>query len=171
MTMPRVEILIALKEFLESKAALAVRPFKVRHHRHRESSEEEYPCCAIRFVSEDPQGASASDAYPSSAEEVVDLSVDLIFDGAIDVEIRTGDTGADGDPTGMGRVSAMSEVMLSALFNVGGQPETLGGLLWNIRYDGTADDEPFSSPDFARVTERLVLQYRVRAEAPTQILT
>lgn len=170
MTMPRIQILVALKDFLMPVGAGAAAPFLVRHHRHRESSDEEFPCCAIRFVSEDPQDASASDASPSSAEEVINLSVDLIMDSLIDAEIRAGDAGPDLDPTGFGRVSAMSEACLDALFNVGGEPETLGGLLWNIRYDGTADDEPLSQPDYARVTERLVLQYRVRAEAPTQIL-
>lgn len=166
--MPRVQVLVALKTFLDAGISNAT----VRHHRHRESTEAEWPCIAIRFVAENPQSFGASDEAPSIAEQVVNLEVDLIADCAIAPEVMAGDlVGTDSDPTGIGTASALIEQCLNLLFTTGLMPETLGGLLWNISYDGTGEDDGVSTPDQVRLVERLTLQFRVRAEAPMVILT
>jgi hypothetical protein len=172
--LPRVALLTALVDHLA--AGVAALPeadrFKLRHHRHRDTAEEEMPCVAVRFVSDDvPGNVSGSDAYPSMSEAIMELGVDLVADVQLPAEAAPGQSvDAGDDPTGLLGPSMLIERLLRMLFAVGEPPTTLGGLAWDIRYEGTGDD-PDSSPDSARIVERLVLVYRVRREAPTELLT
>ena len=174
MPLPRVALMLALKSHLA--AAVAALPpgdsFLVRHHRHRESTAEEWPCLAIKFVSDDTTGITTGtdDDGLSMAETVMDLSVDLIADVDLEPERDAGEPAdPDEDPTGLAGPSRLIKVCLDSLLVAGEPADKLGGLAWDIRHEGTGNDEE-SSPDAARMVERIVLVYRVRADAPTELL-
>jgi len=148
----------------------------VRHMRFRNPSTKEMPCVSLRFVGDDAPGITrATDGEgPSTAEEVLELGVELVADSPIPPEVdEEGDDSEEDegqDPTGLATCSNMLEVLLESLFTPGEPAATLGGLVWDIRYDGSADDDDVSKPDNVRLAERITLQYRVRAEAPTHLL-
>jgi hypothetical protein len=172
--LPRIQLLIALEAHLQ--AAVAQLPaderFKVRHHRHRDSDEGEWPCVAVRYVSDDTTGVTTGtdDPGPSMSETVMELSVDLVCDTALPAEVDAGEAAPDLDPTGLATLCNPIEVCLKSLFTEGLEPDSLGGTTWDIRYEGSGNDEA-STPDTGRMVERLVLVYRVRADDPTYLLT
>lgn len=175
MTLPRIVILEALlAHFRDVVDALpAEQQFKVRHWRHRNPSTNEMPCVSLRFEGDDPQGTvRATDGeQPSIAEEVFELTVDLVADAPLPAE--NDDTPLDDggeDPTGLGVPAAMLEILLNSLWTPGELATTLGGVAFDIRYDGSGDDGGDSKPDNARLADRITIEYRVRAEAPTHLL-
>jgi hypothetical protein len=177
MPMPFVTIMIALetgvRALLAGETFGADTPITVRQHRHREPTQDELNCLSIRFVSNDPSSQYGEQETSGGLPEAVwELSLDLVIDMALSPEARTpGDVGDD-DPTGFGRHSEVLAEVLDWMFpGDATQDNTLGGLIWQARYDGSADTETDSTPDFARMEERLVLLYRVRADRPTELLT
>lgn len=172
--LPRIVILEALRDHFRAAVPLVGgRPaFRVRHWRFRSPANEEMPCVSLRYIGDDAPGVTrgSDGSAPSMAEEVFELSVELVADAPLPPEEDEVD-GQDGaDPTGLATCSSMLETCLNSLFTPGQLPTTLGGLVWNIRYDGSGDDEDVSQPDNARLAERLTFEYRVRAEAPTHLL-
>lgn len=125
---------------------------------------------SIRYVSRDlpgvRTGASGAASQLSTAEEVLEIAVDLICDVALPTEV------SKLDPTGLETASVILDACMSTLFKVGEHPASLGGLLIDIRYDGDApgDDGDISTPDAARLAERITLVYRSRVEYPHGIL-
>lgn len=181
MPLPRLVILPALRAHFRAAVAAAVvagiidEPFKVRHWRFRDPSKNEWPCVSLRYRGEDPQGTTRpTDGDDlSTSEEVFELMIDLVADAELPPEKdeeEGDDEGPGDDPTGMRVPSGMLEILLNSIFTPGQLPVTLGGLAYDIRYDGTADDEDESKPDNVRLSERLVIEYRVRKEAPTHLL-
>lgn len=165
----RTRILEAFKAHLEA-ATPPDRPFTIRHWRFRDPTEEELPCISIRYVSRDFPGVSTA-ADPAAAqlsvsEELLEIGVDLICDTPLPTE------GSDADPTGLETPGLMLQACMDTLFEPGEQPVTLGGLLHDIRWDADSpgDDAEVSSPDVARLAERLTLVYRARTEYPIGIL-
>lgn len=172
--LPREQILAALLVDLKTAAAAAATPFKVRHERFRSSTAEEWPCVSIRYLGDDAPGvATGSDTAPSLAEEAMELRLELIVDTPLPAESdqETAEDPDDGDdPTGFGVASAIVETCLGAIFTEGQPINTLGGLIWDARYDGSGDNDDLATPDNVRLAERLTLVYRVRAEAPHVLL-
>lgn len=171
--MPYVPILIALKAGLEARFAGQVfnaKPVLVRHFRHRDAKNDERNCLSVRFVSSDPSGDQRQTDNHGDPEEVFELACNLVVDVNLPPEADAV-APADLDPTGLG---IPGEIMAWALdWLIPGQyaPENdLGGLVWEIRYDGTANDDADASPDFVRLEERLTIKYRVRADQPTLLL-
>lgn len=175
--LPRDQILRAFKLELEAVVPLeAGKPkWKVRHERFRPTTAEEMPCVAIRYLSDDVSGVTnASDAQPSTAETSMELGLALIVDTEIPPESdreTAGDPDEGDDPTGLGTASEIVEACLGALFTEGEEVNTLGGLIWDARYDGSGDNDDLVTSDNVRLSERLTLVYRVRAEAPQVLLT
>ncbi|MES2903265.1 MAG: hypothetical protein V4696_03685 [Pseudomonadota bacterium] len=181
MTLPRIIILEALKRHLRANVPLdpadpSRQLFKVRHERFRESTLEEMPCVAIRYLGDDSPDVTRGTDDPSRmslAETVMELRVELIVDTPIAAESdrdTAGDPDDGDDDTGMEFASRIVEICLGALFTAGQETETMGGVIWDARYDGTGDNDDVSSPDNVRLAERLTLVYRARAEAPHQLL-
>ena len=170
MTMPFIQVAIALKTTLA--AALAPDGVKVRHHRHRESSQDELPCVGIRIMSNDPSDQGQQTTSSGLPEMVMELSIDLVIDMQLPAEVEAPGDDASEDPTGYGAPAAVMGKILDILFPGldDGDTNTLGGTTWDIRYDGTSPDEAEAEPDYARMEERLVLFYRVRADHPTTLL-
>jgi hypothetical protein len=178
--LPRLLLLEALKAHFRANVPASeddpLKPaFKVRHMRFRNPTKKEMPCVSLRFVGDDAPGqVRGTDGEGlSMAEEVFELGVELVADAEIPPERDEEDGGDvdDGeDPTGLATCSDMIEILMNSLFTEGEEAVTLGGLAWDIRYDGSADDDDVSKPDNVRLAERITLVYRVRAEAPTQIL-
>jgi len=175
--MPFNEILIALRAELADALATTVingLPVTVRSYRHRESKTEERPCVAIRYMSNDVSPRVGRQETSAGMPEVVmELAVDLVID--MDLPEEEDDPASiEGDPTGFGDHAAVLAVILDRLMpgpDVNdGEPNTLGGRLWDVAYDGTSPDEGDATPDAARMEERLVLLYRVRADQPTVLL-
>src|SRR5882672_10711943 len=165
--MPYVPILIALHDFL---AAIPSIDFSVRHHRHRDTDKAELDIVSIQYVSCDPSAEFQGTANGASlAELVMDLQVNLIASAILSPEGDAARGVDDLDPTGLARPSAMLRTCIEALLPPEDPlGETLGGLLWMIRYDGSAGgDYDHLTPDSADLSDRLTLRYRVRAEAPT----
>lgn len=179
--LPRDQILRALKLELEAVVPIdatldSAKPqWKVRHERFRPTTTEEWPCVAIRYIADDVSGVTnASDAQPSLAEQTMELSIALIVDTEIPAESdreTAGDPDEGDDPTGLGTASEIVEACLGALFTEGEEVNTLGGLIWDARYDGSGDNDDLVTSDNVRLSERLTLVYRVRAEAPHVLLT
>jgi hypothetical protein len=176
--LPRDRILHAFKMALQSQVPVngdGTPKWKIRHWRNRETTHEEMPCLAIRFVGDDVAGAfSASDSSPSIAEQVMDLNLELVIDTEIPPESDrdTADDPDDGlDETGFRTASPIIETALETLFVEGEEVNNLGGLIWDARYDGSGDNDDIALPDRIRLAERVTLVYRVRAEAPHVLLT
>lgn len=168
--MPFIPVLLALRA--EIAAALDGGAVTVRHHRHREARTDEYPCVAIRFISNDASQLGEQTTSSGLPEQVMELVVNLVIDMDLQPEA---DDPADttGDPTGFGDPAIVIAAILDRLLpdlESGAEPNTLGGTTWMIRYDGTAPEEGDVSPDRARMEERLTLFYRVRADHPTTLL-
>lgn len=171
MTMPFITVLEALKaELVDALDGRTVggKPITVRHHRHRETREDEWPCVSIRYISNDPSAFGRQENDANLPEEVMELAVNLVIDMALPPE-ATDESDADLDPTGFGCHAQVLAIILDRLLP-GDEADTLGGTTWNIRYDGSANDEADASPDEARLEERLSLFYRVRADQPTVLL-
>lgn len=173
MPMPFVTVMLALKveladALLETPIA-GSKPVLVRHHRHREANEDEWPCVSIRYVSNDPSQLGREETGGGMPEQVMELALNLVIDAPLPAEATSADD-EDLDPTGYGVLSDILAVCINRLF-----PEletnTLGETTWMIRYDGNAAEEGSASPDQARLEERLTLFYRVRADQPTILLT
>lgn len=183
MTLPRILILNALKRHL--RAAVPVdetftppKPmFKVRHERFRETTFEEMPCVAIRYLGDDAQDVTRGTDDPSHlsiAESVMTVRVELVVDTRILPESdrdTAGDANDGDDDTGMELASSIVEICLGALFKAGEEINSMGGVIWDATYDGSGDDQDLSTPDNVRLAERLTLVYRARAEAPHELLT
>ena len=171
--MPFLTVLMAFNDF--TKQALAgyeanTKTVKVRHHRHRESTSAEWPCVSPRFISNDVSQLGQETTPIGTPELIMELAVNLVIDTELPAE-SDDDAVAGDDPTGYGVAAGILETVLDALFPEGEtEPVTLGGVCWDIRYDGSAADEADASPDFARMEERFVLFYRVRADRPTELL-
>lgn len=176
MPLPRDLILPAFKEALELEVPeVDGKPkWKVRHERFRPTAVEEMPCVAIRYLGDDATGVSRpADEAPSTAEEVFELRVELVIDAPLPPEsdVQTaGDPDEGVDPTGLSTVSAIVETTLATMFTEGEPVNTLGGLIWDARYDGTGDEGENATSNNVRLSERLTLVYRVRAEAPHVLL-
>lgn len=176
-TMPYVPILIALRDEIQAAVDDAdfgfERAVTVRHHRFREASSKMWPCVSIRRVSSDPASEGRQENAYGLPEEVMELTVDLVIDMAIPPEIEEDDGASpDHDPTGYGDQADVLATILDRLFPGGDEPEnTLGGLVWQMRYDGSSDDDGVLGPDQTRMEERLTILYRVRADRPTELLT
>jgi hypothetical protein len=181
MTLPRIRLLSALRAHFRAAVAAAVvagdipKAFKVRHWRFRNPSTKEWPCVSLRYAGDDPQGTTrpTDGDRLSTSEEVFELGITLQADAALPAEKdeeNGDDEGPDDDPTGLRVPSEMLELLLNSLFTPGEQPVTLGGMAYDIRYDGSADDDDDSKPDNVRLSERIVIEYRVRKEAPTHLL-
>jgi len=169
MPMPFIPVAIALKQEL---AANLPAPIKVRHHRHRESTSDELPCVAIRIMSNDPSDQGRETTASGLPEQVMELAVDIVIDMDLAAEVDAPGDDDSEDPTGYGGPAAIMAQILDILFPGidDGDTNTLGGTTWLIRYDGTAPNEAEAEPDYARMEERLVLSYRVRADRPTELL-
>lgn len=181
MALPRLRILAALRAHFRAAVAAAVvagtipKKFKVRHWRFRSPGTNEWPCVSLRYAGDDPQGTTrpVDGDELSTSEEVWELSVDLVADAALPAEKdeeEGDDEGPDDDPTGLRVPSDMLELLLNSLFTPGEHAVTLGGMAYDIRYDGSAEDDGDSKPDNVRLSERIVIEYRVRKEAPTHLL-
>jgi hypothetical protein len=174
--LPRDQILRALLLALQAVVPTdaGVPRWKVRHERFRSSTAEEMPCLAIRYVADDASGvATGSDSAPSLAEEVMELRTEFVVDTPIDPESdreTAGDPDEGGDPTGLGAASQIIETSLDALCPEGGPVNTLGGLVWDIRYDGSGANDELATSDNVRLAEAVTFVYRVRAEAPHRLL-
>lgn len=170
MSYPFVEILVALKEHLASVGAAFDPPFKVRHHRFRDTDGEENPCLALAFrgnVLRDRVG-SDGDVY---LEQIMELTVDLIVDVHAQPEVDPGEPVPPGyDETGFGDTTAIIAACLDSLFLGNGEIERLDGRVWEIEYAGEPDDPDAATPDSGNVASRLVLVYRVREDQPTVLL-
>lgn len=166
MARPKTLILIALAEHIT--AAVAQLPvdqrYTVRHGRHRNTADNELNCLSIEYVGEDPTGQGNGGDGLSLAEEVVGMQVNLKAEARLPSE----ESGLD--PTGLGSADEILEHAFSCLFHDGQETETLGGLLWQIRWDGSSDDDELSTEELGRLSERLTLLYRVRSENPNSIL-
>lgn len=171
----RTLILAALKDHLEANVPRdpldnSKPAFAVRHDRFRAADKKETPCVSVRYVSRDLPGvttaADPATADLSLAEEVIEIAVDLIAEA----ELPSEESGED--PTGLETVGQMLQACMETLFRVGENPDDLGGLLMNIRYDGDSpgSDDELSHPDAARLAERITLVYRARSEYPLGIL-
>lgn len=168
MTMPFIQVAIALKKELAANIGM---PVKVRHHRHRESSTDEYPCVALRIMSNDPSDQGRETTNDGLPEDVMELAIDVVIDMELTPEVEAPDDDDSEDPTGYGAPAVVMARILDILFpGEDGDTNTLGGTTWSIRYDGTSPDEAEAEPDYARMEERLVLFYRVRADRPTELL-
>lgn len=176
--LPRDTILQALKSALQAAVPMVGDParpkWKVRHWRNRETTFEEMPCVAIRYVADDAPGVTtASDTILSVAEAIFELGVELVVDTEIAPESDR-DTAGDPDeglePTGLESASEIIKQCLDVLFTPGEEPNALGGTVWDVRYDGSGDNDDVGTPDNLRLVERLTLVYRVRAEAPHVLL-
>lgn len=178
MTLPRILILKALKQTLQSQVPLVggVPLYKVRHHRNRETTLEEMPCVAIRYIADDVPGVTRGLDEPgalSLAESAMQLNVELIVDAPLAAESdreTAGDPDDGEDDTGLEFASEIVEKCLNALFTKGEEVNTMGGVIWDVIYDGSGDNEDVGTPDNVRLAERLTLVYRVRAEAPQELL-
>jgi len=171
MRMPFIDVLRALKTELAQALdgrTVGGKAVTVRHFRHRESTIEEWPCIAIRYVSNDASSYGRQETNDGLPEQVMELAVDLVIDLELPAE-ATDENDDDIDPTGFECAGNMLAWALDALLP-GEESNTLGGTTWEIRYDGTAPDEGVQSPDLARLEERIVLLYRVRADQPTILL-
>lgn len=176
MSLPRDRILKAL--LLQLQAVVpevdGLPAWKVRHHRFRPTTYEEMPCLAIRYVADDAPGvANASDSQPSLSEQAMELRIDFVVDTEIPPESdreTAGDEDEGADPTGFGVASTIIETSLGALFEEGKEINTLGGLIWDARYDGSGDNDDIETSDNVRLSERITLVYRVRGEAPHVLL-
>ena len=179
--LPRIQILNALKQTLESQvpedpANPGTPQWKVRHHRFRETTVEEMPCVAIRYIADDAPGVTRGADDPSQlslAEEVFELRVDFVVDTMIQAEHdreTAGDATEGDDPTGLEFASEIAEACLAALWTAGEPVNTMGGLIWDARYDGTGDNDDVATPDNVRLAESVTLVYRVRADAPYELL-
>jgi hypothetical protein len=176
MSMPYLTVLSAL--FAEVDAALAGKTIDgqaitVRHHRFRNTSSREMPCVAPRMISADPSATfGQAETQGGLPEQMMELAVNLVVDLEIDPEDDDPKSLA-GDPTGYGRHAQVLAWILDRLLpdlEGGAEPNTLGGTVWDIRYDGTAPEDAEMSPDVGRMEERLTLFYRVRADHPTVLL-
>lgn len=170
MQRPREIILDALLAHLQIQVAAlpSDEQFTVRHYRHRNTADDELEgpgCLSLRWRSDDMAGQRNGGDGLSLSEDVVEMAIDLVGEAKIPSEA------SGNDPTGLGSCGAILATAFSFLFRTGEEPEKLGGLLWDIRYDGTSDDDEFSTEEIARVSERLALLYRVRTENPNAILT
>lgn len=176
MTLPRITILQAVKGTAESVVPnVAGSPkWKVRHFRNRETTIEEMPCLAIRYVADDAPGVvTGSDAQPSLGEAVYELGVEFVVDAALTAESdrdTAGDPDEGAEPTGLELASEIIEKTLDAFFPEGEEVNTMGGIVWDIRYDGSGDNDDVGTPDNVRLVERLTFVYRTRAEAPHKLL-
>jgi hypothetical protein len=180
--LPRIQILQALK--LHLQAAVPVdetfdppKPmFKVRHERFRPTTLEEMPCVAIRYLGDDAEDVTRGIDDPSRlsiAESVMTVRVELIVDTQIPPESDRetgGDPTSGDDDTGLEEASRIVEICLGSLFQAGEEIESMGGLIWDARYDGSGDNDDLATPDNVRLAERLTLVYRARAEAPHELL-
>ncbi len=177
--MPFIPIVLALRR--EVAAALAGHEIRgeaitARHFRHREARSDECPSVGIRIMS--PADVSASSEQTTSTglpEQLMELSINLVVDLELEPEADEVDD-ETGDPTGFGDHAQVVAWILDRLLpdlEAGAEPNTLGGLVWSIQYDGTApsEDGVDASPDRARMEERLTILYRVRADHPTTLLT
>lgn len=171
----RTRLLLALAQHFEDNLppvgnGPGQRSFKIRHWRHREPDDSEWDCVSLRYVGRNLPGvttaADPSTAQLSNSEELVEIAVDLVADARLPTE-RSGD-----DPTGLETPGDMLEMCMNTLFVEGEQPVTLGGLLHNIVWDGDGEGEAddISTPDAARLAERLTLVYRTRTEYPIGLL-
>lgn len=167
MQRPREIILIALKNHIEAQVALLPNDelYSVRHHRHRNTADDEFNCLSLRWQNDDMPGMTNGGDSLSSSEEVVFMAVDFI------AEVKLASEGSGADPTGLGGAGKILAHALSTLFTDGEQAETLNGLLWDIRYDGSSDEDDVSTEEVGRLSERVTLLYRVRKENPNSILT
>lgn len=182
MTLPRIQILDALKLHLRAAVPMDTtftppRPmFKVRHERNRDTTFEEMPCVAIRYLGDDSEDVTRGTDDPSRlsmAESVMTCRVELIVDTLIDPESdhdTAGDVDDGDDDTGLEFASAIIEICLSSLFVAGEETNSLGGVIYDARYDGSGDNDALATPDNVRLAERLTLVYRARAEAPHELL-
>lgn len=177
--LPRIQILQALKLALDAAVPVVdgVPKWKVRHERNRDTAAEEMPCLAIRYIADDaPDVARGTDdgAGLSLAEEAFELKIEFVVDTPIAPESdreTAGDADEGEDPTGLALASEIIEASFDALFAEGEEPNQLGGLVWETRYDGSGDNDEIATPDNVRLAERLTFVYRVRAEAPHKLLT
>lgn len=178
MSLPRDQILQALVNTFRAAVPNVGDPakpkWKVRHYRNRETAYEEMPCLAIRYVGDDAPGTTVpSDSDLSTAEDIFELSVELIVDTVIEPEHdreTAGDATEGTEPTGLEASSEIIEATLGTLFTPGEEVNTLGGLIWDARYDGSGDNDDVGTPDNVRLAERVTLVYRVRREAPHRLL-
>lgn len=174
MLMPDERVLRALKDDLHAAldgVAFGNQTLTVRHHRHRDASESQWPCLSIRRVSADPSGTYGRETNDYGLPEAVwELSVDLV----VDVKLPPEDDESElADPSGYATPSQIVAAALNHLFpdqEEGGEENTLAGHAWMMRYDGSAPDALDATPDNIRVEERLVVLYRVRADRPTHLL-
>lgn len=171
MPRPREIILEALIAHLQIEVANlpADEQFTVRHWRNRNTADDEMKfglgCLSLRWRGEDFNGEGNGGDGLSLGEDVVTQMTDLV------AEVKLPSEASGEDPTGLGRCGKILTHAFNFLFTTGEQPENLGGLLWDIRYDGTSDDDDLSTEEIGRVSERLGLLYRVRTENPNVILT
>jgi len=171
-TMPQIIVLLALKKEIAdifAIARVAGKKVTVRHERHRDAEQAVWPSVSIAYVSHDPSqeyGRQENDG--GLPEEVWALSVNVVIDADLPPE-ATDEGDADLDPTGYGTHAAIMSLIIDRLFPDGDE-NTIGGTTWQIRYDGSADNESDATPDNARVEERLTLLYRVRADRPNILL-
>lgn len=176
MALPRILILNALKNTLQASVPVVDgKPkWKVRHYRNRETTFEEMPCIAIRYAGDDAPGVTtAGEGSLSMMEDAMELAVDLVVDTMVAAESdreTAGDTTDGTDPTGLEEASEIVEKSLDTIFKPGEEINTLGGLIWDARYDGSGDNDDVGTPDNVRLAERLTLVYRVRHEAPYKLL-
>lgn len=178
MTLPRIVILEAYK--LALRAAVPIvdgKPmFKVRHDRFRDARQEEWPCVSIRYLGDDNPDVTRGLDDPqrmSMAESVMELRVALIIDTEIPPEsdMDTAGDASDGtDETGLGDASKIAEICLGVIFRKGEEIDTMGGVIWDARYDGTVDNDDLATPDNVRLAEGITFVYRARAEAPHELL-
>jgi hypothetical protein len=177
MTMPFIQLLLALHDEVEAAVAEMVvdgKSVTVRHHRFREARAEEYPCVSLRVATRaDVSGLGEQTTGGGHPEEVRELLVDLVIE--MDLEPEEDDPASiAADPTGFAGPSQILERILDQLLPDlianGNVPNTLGGLVWRIQYDGDAVGDDESTPDAGRLEERLTLLYRVRADHPTELL-
>lgn len=176
MSMPYLTVLMALTagvaEALDGKM-IDGKAVTVRDHRFRETRTGERPCAAVRMISADPSATfGQQETQGGLPEQMMELAVNLVVDLDIDPE-EDDPLSLAGDPTGLaGHAQVLAWVLdwLLPDLEAGAEPNTLGGTVWDIRYDGTAPEDAEMSPDVGRMEERLTLFYRVRADRPTVLL-
>lgn len=173
--MPFIAVLLALRAEIAAAVegrTIGAKPIGVRHARHRETKEAERPCVGLRFISNDASELGEQTTSMGLPEQVMELVVNLVIDLDLKEEADAYDD-LTGDPTGYGDQAQIIAWILDRLLpdlEAGAEVNSLGGLAWRIRYDGTAPDEGDASPDMARMEERLTIFYRVRADHPTELL-
>lgn len=179
-SMPTDTILQALKRAIEAEVPInpeTGKPFfKVRHERFRETTLEEMPCLAIRYIADDATGTTRGAEDPqrlSLSEEAMELHAEYVIDTMLPPESDR-DTALDEDegedPTGVAFPKQILAVALGATFRKGEEINTMGGVIWDARYDGTGDNEDVSNPHNVRLVERVTFVYRTRGEAPHMLL-